>query len=247
MFLHEPCYEIAQLANSNYHIHTTFSGCAKHQKSLREILTQAEKSGITRIAITDHSPTPSGDLLWQIGKLKKEYTKSKSGVEVLFGAELSAYGVGQYSETAEIRAKLDYRLFSYNHYHQDFWEHPQERTAEGYKQHAFSLLRTLFDAGQADCVAHPFYGRFMGALEDRLDATRVISDNELGDMLTLGTKAQVAFELNTGAVMSDPEFFHRYFQIGREVGAVFNLGTDAHRIEGVDTWQFVPQLEEILY
>ena len=58
---------------------------------------------------------------------------------------------------------------------------------------------------------------------------------------------EIAWELNVPAILGDPEFYHRYFQIGKEVGVVFNLGTDAHKLCNIDTKQFVEQLKNILY
>ncbi len=245
MFLHPPCYDLKELAQSNLHIHTTFSGCAKREMELPEILRRAKESGLKRIALTDHSPV-QGSFAAQIAQLKEQLAVLETPVAVLFGAELSGYGVGKLSEDAQIRASLDYRLVSYNHYHQEFYEQPKQRDAAGYKAFAKTVLQSLFALGEADCIAHPFIGRFMHTLEDKHDATRIWTDNELGDILQAGTRAQVAWELNTGAILGDPDFFRRYFAIGKETGAVFNLGTDAHRLDGIDTRQYLPELERIL-
>jgi len=246
MFLHEPIYDLDILSRSNLHIHTNFSRCGKPEMRLCAILQEAEKSGLQRIALTDHSPI-EGSFLAQIHELKAQAAAIETPVKILFGAELSAYGVGKSSESFGIRAALDYRLYSYNHYHQEFWEFPQEQTPEGFREHAFAILRALFQTGEADCIAHPFYGRFLDALNDPKDATRAISDTQLGDIMREGTAAKVAWELNTGAIRTDPEFYRRYFAVGKEIGAVFNFGTDAHRLEGIDPKQFLPDLKRILY
>ena len=60
-------------------------------------------------------------------------------------------------------------------------------------------------------------------------------------------KKEIAWELNLPAVIKDPEFFHRYFQIGKEVGVVFNIGTDGHELSKVNSLQFVDIYKKILY
>lgn len=248
MFIREPCYSIRELAQENLHIHTSFSRCAKPEMTLAAILQEAEKSGLKRIALTDHSPDPQDiPFAEKTEILRAQYAAIDTPVQVLFGSELSAYGVNKFGETKETEALLDYRLFTHNHYHIPLWEHPQERTAEGYKQHAFAVLNALFASGRADCIAHPLFGRFISSYADKTEITRAISDAELGDILQNGNAAQVAWELNTGAVQQDPAFFKRYFQIGKEIGVVFHLGTDAHRLAGVDTTQYIETIENILY
>ncbi|MCL2512961.1 MAG: PHP domain-containing protein [Oscillospiraceae bacterium] len=249
MFFHEATYDLEELARSNFHIHTSFSACAKRDIKLPAILREAERSGLERVALTDHSPATEKPLMRQIADLKRQYRESGAELQVLFGAELSAFAPGEHSETELTREQLDYRLASTNHYHMEFWGHPEEKTAAGYKAHNFSIVRALFKApprGRTDCVAHPFYGRFVRALPDETELTRSITDSELGDILQEGTRAQVAWELNAKAVMRDPGFYRRYFNIGRETGAVFNFGTDAHRLEDIDPRPFLEPLRKIL-
>ena len=246
MFLFEACYDLDELARNNMHIHTSFSRCAKPEMTVENILREAERAGLRAIALTDHSPA-EGSYALQVQALRRQVAQAQSPVKVYVGAELSAYGVGKYSETPETEALLDYRLFSHNHYHQDFWEHPEERTPEGYKQHALAVLRALFASGRADCIAHPLFGRFLDICEDRTEIPRAISDTELGELMQEGTRAQVAWEINSGAVMGDPIFYRRYFQIGREAGAVFLFGTDTHRLAGIDPYKQLPVLKQILY
>jgi len=52
--------------------------------------------------------------------------------------------------------------------------------------------------------------------------------------------------MNPGAMLGDPEFAKRYWDIGREVGVIFHMGTDAHRLISIDTKQAVEQLKSIL-
>lgn len=248
MFFHEAVYDLNILVKQNMHVHSTFSGCAKKMMTLENIIKKSEEAGVEKIAITDHSSIyPSDNIKEQNKQLKKQMEGIKTNLQVLFGGELSAYGVNKFGESHETDMSLDYRLYTYNHYHQDFWEHPEEKTPRGYKRQAFDILTALFESGRADCIAHPFIGRFVDAFADKTEMTRAITDNELGDIMEKGFRAKVAWELNTGAIFGDPVFFRRYFQIGKELGVVFNFGTDAHHENGLNTVAFLRELKKILY
>ena len=250
VIINEPVYDLHVLAQYNLHIHSTYSGCAKPEMVVTDILNRAIESNIKVIAITDHYNSKDCKILennevlkTQVEQFRKE---TNNNIKVLFGAELSAYGVGKCLDDIDINKSLDYRLYSYNHYHLDYWEHPVDKSPRGYVNHALELLGKLLPTGRADCIAHPFIGRFIRCLEDRTEVTKEIKDSELGDILELGTNNKVAWELNVNSIMADPDFGKRYWNIGREVGAIFNIGTDAHRLEYIGTLQYLDRLKKIL-
>ncbi len=71
-------------------------------------------------------------------------------------------------------------------------------------------------------------------LDDYTDVTKVITDRELGEIFDLAKKHHVSWELNTKSILIDPIFAKRFWSIGREVGADFKLGTDAHRLIDIE-------------
>lgn len=246
MFIREPIYDLYTLSRCNLHIHSVFSSCAKPEMDIPSVVERAHKSNIDIIAVTDHYNSVDCSILDTNEKLKYRMKNVDTPVRVLYGAELSAFGVGKYLDTSEVNQNLDYRLYSYNHYHLNFWEQPEEKSPRGYVDHALAILTHLLKSGRADCIAHPFIGRFIRCFEDRCLVTREITDNELGDILELGSHNQVAWEINVNAIISDPEFARRYWNIGREAGILFNMGTDAHTLAAIDTMQYLPKLMEIL-
>ena len=242
----EKRYDLRGLARSNLHVHTQNSLCAKEGMTMENILEEADRCGLDAIAITDHHNSADFPVLQNNADLKARADRQGARVRVLYGAELSAYGVGLYLDSPEVNRALDYRLYTCNHYHLDFWEHPEEKTPRAYVEHTLRILRQLFRSGRADCVAHPFIGRFIRCFEDRTLVTRAITDQELGDIMALADAHGVAWELNTGALLSDPAFARRYFRMGKEVGVRFHLGTDAHRIDQIDTRPLLERLQAIL-
>jgi histidinol phosphatase-like PHP family hydrolase len=245
----EAIYDLDELAAWNMHIHTTFSGCAKPEMKIAGILQEARRAGLKQIAITDHYNSADVDRVAQIKILRAELLEEGldgPDPKILYGAELSAYGVGKFLDTLEVNAALEYRLYSYNHYHLDFWEHPEDKSPKGYVDHALRVLTSLFAEKRADSIAHPFIGRFIRCYEDRTLVTQAIRDSELGDIMTLGTVSGSAWELNLNSILADPVFGRRYWRTGREVNAVFHLATDAHRLSQIDPRNLLGQVKSVL-
>ena len=248
MFFHEKTYDIDELVKLNMHIHTTFSGCAKPEMKPRDIVLTAEAAGLEMIAMTDHNYiTKPNAVAQQRYDILREIADMETKVKVYVGAELSAYGIGKFADDIACDNSLDYRLYTINHYHQGYWEHPEVITPRAYAEHMLAIADCVIESGRADCFAHPFMSGYIHAFDDPLEVTRAYTDNELGDIMEKATKKEIAWEINLPAVRRDPEFHRRYFNIGKEVGVVFNIGTDAHLLCNVDSKQFAQFLKETLY
>lgn len=238
MFYFERCYDIDELARCNMHVHTNYSLCAKPEMTLEAIVREAERCGLTDIAITDHSDIwMQNNTVANNEKLKQQRAALQTDVRIRIGAELSLYGVGKYDRTPEEMAAMEYRLFAQNHYHLDVWEQPEDKSAEGYARHILTCLTELFKTDYADCIAHPIVPIKFGRV-DRLERPEQIldhiSDTALGDIMEKGERAGCAWELHRGAIHHFPAFSRRYYQIGREVGVHFNFAADAHRLDDID-------------
>lgn len=248
MFLHEKTYDVDELVRHNLHIHTRFSRCAKPEMKARDIIKTAEAAGLEMIAMTDHNYiTKQNAVAQQRYDILREIADIETNVKVYIGAELSAYGIGKFADDIACDNSLDYRLYTINHYHQDYWEHPEVKTPRAYAEHMLAIADCVIESGRADCFAHPFMAGYIHAFEDFKEVTRAFTDNELGDIMEKANKREIAWEINVPAVMKDHEFHKRYFNIGKEVGVVFNMGTDAHLLCNIDPKQFADKLKEILY
>ncbi len=253
MYFHEPVYNLDILCRQNLHIHTNLSGCAKPEMKLADIVRTAELNSLEMIAVTDHvSPFKEDEEKFRnaLPALRETAKAIDSTVKLLIGAELSAYGTNNFSY-ADNDIELDYRLWAQNHYHAGGWIHPEGRSPEDYKEHIKETLTNLISSGRADCIAHPFHdsyltncGRFV-TFEKR-SVPDCFTDYEIGEMLELGKKHETAFEINLNAMVDYPEFCRRMYNIGREIGAQFNVGTDAHTLDKIDTMQFIERTKKIL-
>jgi histidinol phosphatase-like PHP family hydrolase len=90
---------LSELVKANFHIHTHFSTCAAANMTVPNLLAQAKKAGLEKIALVDHDHDQTENLLYNIEKIEKEVKKYKPGIKVSVGAELSAFGVDKIGVT----------------------------------------------------------------------------------------------------------------------------------------------------
>ena len=253
MYFHEPTYDLDILARQNLHIHALFSGCAKREMVLSDIIKTAENAGLEAIAITDHiyREDQYEGFRQNVKDLREQLSRIDTDIKVYIGGELSAYGVDKYSFKGE-EIELDYRLWAHNHYHVTGWEQPEDRSPESYKKHMIDTLTNLIKADKADCIAHPFHDSYLTNSSKGLvsfekgSVPNSFTENEIGDLLTLAKQYKTAFELNLNVVPAFPEIYRRMYNIGKEIGAQFNIGTDAHKLENIDTKRFLDEAKKVL-
>lgn len=255
MFLHEPTYDLDELARFNLHCHTHYSNCAKREMTVENIIKEAERCGIEMLSLNDHIlfADELEEHFNNNAQLRREVEATGTKIKVLIGGEFSAYDTNKYTlRFVGDKYKPDYRLYAANHYHVGPWCRPDDRSPDGFKKHTIGVLTCLFKEKAADCIAHPIYGGYSARFLDEKYGHDVAtigkawSDNELGDIMKLGHESGCAWELNRGAIFSDPEFFRRMFNIGREIGVVFNFGTDAHSLDNIDTRKNLDEVKRVL-
>ncbi len=249
MFLLERTYDVDELVRHNVHTHSVFSKCAKPEMTLEAMIRAAEGFGLRTLAVTDHSdPQDDIDTYQNFLLLKEKLAHIETGVRVLLGAELSAYGVGKYAESYAVDKALDFASYSHIHYHLDTWEQPQDRSPRGYALHNLAVLDALFETDRADHIAHPFSPCKMPFFDEAQKAQTLdcLSDNELGGILEKGERACVSWEIHTPTFFRFPAFSRRFFFLGREVGAHFALGTDAHTLAALSTEGLAGRIKAVL-
>ena len=249
MFKLEKTYDFREILRNNMHTHTFFSRCSRPEMTLQAMIAEAEKAGLSTLAITDHSDLNDGiDTYANTLILKEQLRQIETPVRVLIGSELSAYGIGKFSEPYEVDKSLDYCNYTHVHYHCGYWEHPEDRSPRGYAQHMLAVLESLFETDRADSIAHPFSPQKMKFYNDEQKHATLaaITDNELGDILWKGEQAQCAWEIHMPSFLNYPEFARRLFHIGKEVGVHFNFGTDAHSLTYIATADYLERMEQIV-
>lgn len=244
----QACYDLDCLARKNLHIHTCFSSCGKPEMNTADIIARAYACGLEEIALTDHynDDIDPDRFLVRIDYLRRTVPKTQGSLKVLIGSELSCYAPGETLEPQRVRDALDFRLYSCNHYHLGFWGQPEDVSPRGYALHGLETVGSLIESGKAHGIAHPFIGRFIKAHADPTAVTREIGDNELGELMERSARKGCAWEINAGAVLSDPGFARRLWHLGKETSSVFTFGTDAHRLCDIDPSPRLAALKNIL-
>lgn len=248
----EPVYDIRELTRSNYHIHTFLSRCGKPEMTPENIIRAAEAAGLREIALTDHiHPGETWKLPRNLPLLREKLENIPHTVKIYIGAELSAYGAENFT-LKNAPEKPEYCLYAHNHYHMFGWEQPEDTSANGYKEHCKKVLQTVIQSGKADCLAHPFNDYYIVREFAETkgfrpgDIAGLWSENELGDLLTLGKQHGVAWEINAVSCRQAPELTKKYWSIGKEVGASFRFGTDAHTLKDIYPTEEIAFLSELL-
>ena len=249
MFVLERTYDVGELVRHNVHTHSVFSKCAKPEMTLESMIRAAEGYGLHTLAVTDHSdPGDDIDSYANFLLLREKLSTIQTPVRVLLGAELSAYGVGKYAEPYAVDKALDFASYAHIHYHLDTWDQPRDKSPRGYALHNLAVLRALFKTDRADHIAHPFSPCKMPFFNEaqKAETLRAITDNELGDILETGERAEVSWEIHTPTFLRFPAFSRRFFMIGREVGVHFALGTDAHTLAALSTEGLAERITDVL-
>ncbi len=249
MYIHQSIYDLDELMRENMHTHSSFSNCAKDEMKLPDMINEAKNDGLVRLAVVDHyNSDNSPEQFAQRNACLRELREScdSAGIEVFLGNELSAYKIGDTLENQAVRDACDYRLYSANHYHMPFWEIPDDTSPRGFALHAIENLRSLILSDKADCIAHPLISGYIRQIKDGELAFAAYKDNEIGDLMELSNAHQVAWEINATAVCSSPYVAKKLWNIGREVGVVFNFGTDAHRLKNIATSAYSETIKTVL-
>ena len=253
MKLNEKCYDLDELFTRNFHIHTSpLSHCARKEMLPQAVISEAKKAGLKEIAITNHIQAYEEEkFLSSAAALADETTAYTDGIKVYIGAEFSAFAPGEYNFRDGECPERYFRMYSHNHYANDCWTQPQDRSALGYKRHCDEILSALIRSGKADALAHPFFDRYIVREFEEYgfhfgSVTDLWTDNELGDYFTLANAFGTAWELNIRLLPDYPAFARRYFNIGREAGAVFFIGSDAHTLEDIGTAPHKDEIKKLL-
>ena len=184
MYMHEVTYDLNELFRMNYHIHTTLSRCGRQEMTLAAIIKEAERAGLSEIAITDHIHPGETAKVFRNDKILRAQLKNiPHTVKVYLGTELSAYGKNKYTLQYSNFDKVEYRLYSHNHYQMDGWELPDEQTPLSYKQHMKLCLEKIIKSGKnvaiSPCGSAKAILAVIAAVPDSEDA--FIPDSTLRD------------------------------------------------------------------
>lgn len=233
------------------HIHTSLSSCAKPTAIAADYIARAKEMGLTTIAFTDHmwdSAVPGASKWYEpqnyehICRLKAELPAADPSLKILFGCECECdkYGVVGISE--EVASQLDILLVPHSHTHMKDFTIPAE-LREDDAVHGQYLVKHFMHiiespvAKYVTAIPHPFAAVGCPTAQNVLNT---ISDAALEECCRAAAEKNIALEINTSCFskMTEEEIrgcaYVRLFEIARQAGCRFTVGSDAHTISYMD-------------
>ncbi len=233
------------------HVHTKLSSCAKPEAIAADYIARAKEMGLTAIAFTDHmwdSAVPGASNWYKpqdyahICELKAELPAADPSLKILFGCECECdkYGVVGISE--EVAAQLDILLVPHSHTHMKDFTIPaalrEDDAVHGrYLVEHFMHIINSPVAKYVTVIPHPFAAVGCPTAQNVLNS---IPTSALEECCAAAKEKNIALEINTScfAGMNEEQMrncaYLRLFEIARQAGCRFTIGSDAHSIPGMD-------------
>ncbi len=219
------------LAQSDYHIHASFYRIRQEGEELGPTVAEQQRSaraqGCRFVGIVEHCNKDPRHPFHCLEELSAEYhSASFDRTDTWLGVEADLHDDGSDDCGAEGRAKLGLH-YVIGSVHLDE-NHPA--TVEGYVDMEFRRIRNaLLHNPNIDIIGHPF-----GSM-NFYERTGVIPKWDFGlvpreylqEIVHLAVERRVALEMNR-CLMEDPAYI-RFWEDIRDAGALFEIGSDAHK------------------
>jgi histidinol phosphatase-like PHP family hydrolase len=235
----------------DFHIHTTYLGCANKTMTIPAILERCQSLGVTRLGITDH--LNSLDKLDLHRQIKQDILAAETSIECYFGVELNFCDMdGEFAFNAEVKEDLGFQ-FAIGGVHSTYLEEFDARKIVDI-QHRHHL-KTCHDP-LLDVLVHPYWinpGEFKRKGWDLFDSMDVVPESYARELGQVARETGTAIEINSAANLVNPAYSQRfrseyvdYLAIIAEEGPLFSLGSDAHDLAHLNTvvssWQVIEKL-----
>jgi len=225
----------------DFHVHTHYSPCGREEATPAAMINNVKKHGFQAIGFSDHvSPDPQLNCSFYdqqrpviIDSLRRDIVAiNPQGIRVLVGLEADYVIAGTRCLDDETLQRADHVICASSHFH--LTEFPQyslmlvnlPSTIKA-KHMVQMATEALFISG-ISVWAHPFCCRM---IYDEFDSMmKGLSDAEIENLVMIANEQEIAIEIN-GAAAYDIRYrspVSKFYQIARESGARFTIGSDAH-------------------
>lgn len=232
----------------DYHIHTYYQRCGNETLTVPNILRKAKECALTSIAITDH--LNRFEQLETFRFIKADIEALDTDIEVFFGCELNFQACdGEFAYNADVHEKWGFEVVIGGIH--SVYTDSRDRAEVLDIQHRH-FMKTLQDP-LLDVLVHPFwFGRKEVQARspewwEELIAT--IPDDYIAAWAGASAANRCAIELNVDAIFyydaMSPRFRANYVEFVdrlKEAGALFSVGSDAHRITALGATDYVEGL-----
>lgn len=219
----------------DYHIHTTYLGCANSTMTVLAIIAECERIGVTSLGITDH--LNSFDKLPLHKPIRQDIEALDTSINVYFGVELNFTGCDQkFAFDAATRDELGFQ-FAIGGIHGSYLdEYDVAKMVEIQHRHH---LATCADP-LVDILAHPYFfskGEFDKKGWPWFDSMKPVPAKYARELGQAARDSGTAIEINACAnIVSSAnneqyvEEYIEYLSIVAAEGPMFSTGSDAHDI-----------------
>ncbi len=225
------------------HLHTWLSPCATPDRSLCSVdvyAAEAARLGLETIAITDHFALPSPALPdWYRGlgpgiidQVARSASSVTNGVEILIGCEAEMLAPGAVTIDADFARTLDLVILAASHLHFEEIGPPAGSPPATVAAALMDFFAAAVALPYVDVVAHPFVipHEPFGPAASYIS---LIEDDDFRRLASIAAANSVALEINGSMAARDDyrRLMPRFFQIAREEGVKFSVGSDAHSVK----------------
>jgi HisJ family histidinol phosphate phosphatase len=231
------------------HIHTSLSSCAVPEATAAGYIALAKEMGLETIAFTDHmwdSAIPGASNWYKpqnyehICRLKAELPEADPSLKILFGCETECDMHGTVAISEEVAAQMDILLVPHSHTHMKDFVIPAA-TREDDAAHGMFMVKHFMHimespvAKYITAVPHPFAVLRCPTFRNLMNS---IPNSALEECCAAAAEKGIALEINTSCIPAEEEEirrseFVRVFDIARQAGCRFTVGSDAHDIVGM--------------
>ncbi|MCL6588657.1 MAG: PHP domain-containing protein [Firmicutes bacterium] len=233
--------------NLDLHIHTYHSPCGRAEMTPADIVRKATERGITRLAITDHFYTFTDRSIFD--KIRADVARAKAesngSPTVYFGCEAEIMAPGRTAAGPEIAEILDFVMAGATHFQNTgITDLPKAKDERSLGEYYLRMFEYAVSIPWVNVIAHPFYV-VPGVCSVRI--LDYIQKDDLIEALKIAKKNDVAMEISRRALgQGQLEFSLWFYEICKEMGLKFTIGSDAHSLEYVGNVQEVRPIIEHL-
>lgn len=223
------------IPHCDYHIHTTYLGCANETMSVEAIFRECERAGVESIAITDHL-----NRFEQADKhlgIRDDIERIDTPLEVFFGVELNFTGYREgFAFNEEVRERIGFQ-FAIGGIHRPYLdEYDLDRLIA--IQHEHHLLTCANPA--VDVLVHPYWFGWKWFRDTGFpwfDSVKVVPESLTRELGQAARESGTAIEINADANLVNPrnppgyvDEYVDYMAILADEGVMFSLSSDAHDV-----------------
>jgi histidinol phosphatase-like PHP family hydrolase len=218
----------------DFHLHTYYSACGKRDMAPARVAAGFRAAGYEAIGFTDHLHPWIDPAIFD--RLRHDLEQSRDqihGLDCYVGCEAEVIAPGTVTLDAKTAETLDFAIISASHFHLDHVSRPGDPSPAGVAAHYLRFFVDAIRCPGASAIAHPFIAN-RDALGPVAEILPYVDQNGLRAALQEAAGRGVAVELSPKALSSsNVDVLLDFYQLARECGVRFLIGSDAHSTERI--------------